>query len=115
MPTVKAEPLKELCVNILKAAGTPPDDSEIVADIIVRANLRGVDSHGIRNLPRYIKEIKSGDIVPGATIKVIKENRTREKRLKEGIPLDDVFWDALLETAKDVGVDAGKVVAAQVI
>ena len=92
MPTVKAEPLKELCVNILKAAGTPPDDSEIVADIIVRANLRGVDSHGIRNLPRYIKEIKSGDIVPGATIKVIKETPTT----------------ALLDVNNNFGFIAGK-------
>ena len=38
------------------------------------------------------------------------ENRTREKRLKEGIPVDDVFWEALLKTAKDVGVDAEQMI-----
>jgi len=66
----------------------------------------------------FIKHLKATDTVPDVEEVFIPgeiENRTREKRLKEGIPLDDVFWDALLETAKDVGVDAGKVVAAQVI
>ena len=76
MPNIKAEPLKTLCIAILEAAGTPEDEAEIVADIVIRANLRGIDSHGVRNIPRYIKEIGSGEIIPGSSIKVLKETPT---------------------------------------
>jgi len=76
MPTIKAEALKKLCIAILEASGTPGDEAEVVSDIVIRANLRGIDSHGVRNIPRYIKEIKSGDIYPGASIKVVKETAT---------------------------------------
>ena len=76
MPTIKAEPLKKLCIAILEASGTPEDEAEVVSDIVIRANLRGIDSHGVRNIPRYIKEIRSGDIHPGASIKVVKETAT---------------------------------------
>jgi len=76
MPTINAEPLKNACIAILAASGTPPEEAEIVADHIIKANLRGIDSHGVRNLPRYIRAIKKGTIVPGASIQVMKETPT---------------------------------------
>jgi LDH2 family malate/lactate/ureidoglycolate dehydrogenase len=76
MPTIKAESLKKLCFALLKAAGTSTEESEIVAEIIIRANLRGVDSHGVRNIPRYIQSIKGGTIVPDAPTVVLRETLT---------------------------------------
>lgn len=76
MPIIEVEPLKKMCAAILKAAGTPPEEAEIVVDSIISANLRGVDSHGARNLPRYIRAIKNGKIEPGAPILTIKETAT---------------------------------------
>lgn len=58
------------------AAGTPQEEAEIVVDNLVRTSLRGVDSHGVRAIPRYINNIKEGKIVPDAPIIVIKDAST---------------------------------------
>jgi len=76
MPNIQAEKLRKLCVAIFVAAGTSQEESEIVVDNLIRASLRGVDSHGVRAIPRYIQEVKTGRITPGAPIKVLKETPT---------------------------------------
>ena len=61
----------------------------------------------------FINHLKASDTMPDVEEVFVPgeiENRTREKRLKEGIPVDDVFWEALLKTAKDVGVDAEQMI-----
>jgi len=54
-------------------AGVPHEDADIVAESLVRANLRGVDSHGIIRVPYYIDGIKKGLIEPNSEIEVVKE------------------------------------------
>lgn len=73
---IEAGRLKKLSIAILAAAGTPQEESEIVAENIIRANLRGVDSHGVRNIPRYIDDIKCGKITPGVSFTVLNETST---------------------------------------
>jgi LDH2 family malate/lactate/ureidoglycolate dehydrogenase len=119
MPNIRSEALKELCIAILEAAGTPGDEAEVVADIVVRANLRGIDSHGVRNIPRYIKEIKSGDIHPGASIKILKETPTTElwdvnnafgfvagkKAMEKAIKKAEKHWIGAVATLNSKGGD----------
>jgi LDH2 family malate/lactate/ureidoglycolate dehydrogenase len=76
MKTIHAENLKNLCTRMFMAAGTPHEEAEIVVDNLVRASLRGVDSHGVRAIPRYIQNITEGKIVPDAPIVVIKDTLT---------------------------------------
>ena len=64
MPTIDAERLDEVARRILVAAGTPDDIAQCVAGSLVEANLKGVDSHGVMNLPAYLEEIEQGDLVP---------------------------------------------------
>jgi len=54
--------------------GTPEEYAYIVADHLVLASLRGVDSHGIIRLPNYIKGIMGGYINPRPQIKVVKDS-----------------------------------------
>jgi len=76
MPVLMPEKLKKLSLEILKAAGTPQERAEVVAEILIWANLRGVDSHGARHVSRYVSEIKKGSIVPDSEISIIKETPT---------------------------------------
>ncbi len=55
-----AHRLKAIAVSLLKAAGVPETDAELVADSLVEANLRGVDSHGVLNLGIYVERIRLG-------------------------------------------------------
>ncbi len=72
MPSAEA---LDLAARLLNAAGSPPDESGYVAEVLVRANLAGHDSHGIIRLPQYIDNIRSGGLKPGAPITLVRETR----------------------------------------
>lgn len=71
---VSANILKEFCVEVLKQVGVPSDHAYTVAESLVEANLRGVDSHGVILLPRYIKRIKLGLMNPEVVLKVVRDS-----------------------------------------
>src|SRR3546814_5630017 len=50
--------------RLLLAAGLPEADAVIVADCLVRADLRGVDTHGLQLLPHYLKRVRLGLVNP---------------------------------------------------
>lgn len=62
------------CIKRLYIAhGVPEGDAEIIADSLVSAQLRGVDTHGIRFIPQYIARIKNNDLNRTPNIAVIRE------------------------------------------
>ncbi|MEM0057900.1 MAG: Ldh family oxidoreductase [Candidatus Bathyarchaeia archaeon] len=71
---VKAEDLLGFCMNILKRVGVSEENSRIVADSLVMANLRGVDSHGVARLPTYVERVLRGYINPNGLIEIVKEH-----------------------------------------
>jgi LDH2 family malate/lactate/ureidoglycolate dehydrogenase len=68
--TVGAEDLRALVAGIFAARGVGAADSDAVADALVWANLRGVDSHGVSRVPRYLELFDKGESVPGAAVTV---------------------------------------------
>ncbi|MFQ6075140.1 MAG: Ldh family oxidoreductase [Candidatus Bathyarchaeia archaeon] len=73
MPLLKREELIREVVSILGRFGVGDDEASIVADALVEANLRGVESHGVRLLPVYVNRIKHGTLRPGLEPKVVSE------------------------------------------
>ncbi|HHW40097.1 MAG TPA: Ldh family oxidoreductase [Syntrophomonadaceae bacterium] len=65
--------LKEFAVRVLEAAGVDPEESEVVADNLVTANLRGIDSHGIVRLPLYVERLEAGLIARRTKIDVVRD------------------------------------------
>jgi LDH2 family malate/lactate/ureidoglycolate dehydrogenase len=57
MRIIAAAPLIRFSESILLAAGAPAHKASVVADSLVAANLRGVDSHGIQLLTYYIDQL----------------------------------------------------------
>lgn len=53
-----------LAMALLRAAGLPADDAAIAARCLVRADLRGVDTHGMIRLPGYLDRIAKGLVDP---------------------------------------------------
>ncbi len=47
---------------MLLKAGLKPGPARVVAEHLVDASLRGVDSHGLERVPQYLNRIRSGDI-----------------------------------------------------
>ncbi|MCP3871442.1 MAG: Ldh family oxidoreductase [Gammaproteobacteria bacterium] len=62
MPTTQlsADSLSEFCINAYLALGLSRDDSELVADSLVQADLWGHQSHGVMRTFWYGKRIQSG-------------------------------------------------------
>jgi LDH2 family malate/lactate/ureidoglycolate dehydrogenase len=71
-PPVRLHPdkLRGLVRDIFAAAGTPPADASTVAEALVWANLRGIDSHGVSRVPRYLELFDSGESKPAATLRL---------------------------------------------
>ena len=59
---VTAEALKNFAARVFAACDVAPDDAALWADLLVWANLRGVDSHGVLRIPRYIQTLGNGNI-----------------------------------------------------
>lgn len=64
--TVGAADLRGLVARIFAARGASAASAGAVADALVWANLRGVDSHGVSRVPRYLELFDKGESVPGA-------------------------------------------------
>lgn len=64
---------------LLQAAGVPPADAEIAARCLVRADLRGVDTHGMIRLPGYLDRIAKGlvDPAPKLAFEAVAPNAAR--------------------------------------
>jgi L-2-hydroxycarboxylate dehydrogenase (NAD+) len=57
--------LEAFCVRVLGRYGVPPREAATTARVLVSADLRGIASHGVARLGRYIKGLKAGYIRPG--------------------------------------------------
>jgi LDH2 family malate/lactate/ureidoglycolate dehydrogenase len=67
---ISADDLRTLTAGIFESRGVSPVDAAAVADSLVWANLRGVDSHGVSRVPRYVELFDKGVSVPDATVTV---------------------------------------------
>ena len=63
---VDADDLRAMVAGVFQARGTRESDAAAVADALVWANLRGIDSHGVSRIPRYLELFDKGESVAGA-------------------------------------------------
>ena len=54
--------LESFCSSLFERAGVPAGDSHIIAESLVQADLRGVDSHGVVRADIYLRRLKAGMI-----------------------------------------------------
>lgn len=72
---VQAEALTRFLGDALGAMGAAPERAALTARLMVRTDLRGVDSHGIGMLPRYVERWREGFLVPGAEPVVVRDDQ----------------------------------------
>jgi LDH2 family malate/lactate/ureidoglycolate dehydrogenase len=72
---LKAETLIKNCQLILCTVGVPDDQATLISQVIVEADLRGIESHGILRLPAYIRKVLAGTMAPDTKSVVLKERR----------------------------------------
>ena len=105
---VKSEDLKTTVAGVFEKMGVEPADALLGADVLVLADLRGVDSHGVSNmLKSYITGYQNGQINPKPNWKIIREtpstaNIDSDRGL--GIIITPKAMDIAIQKAKNVGV-----------
>jgi len=65
--------LKNFCKQAYEKAGVPEVEAEIVSDLLVRSDLRGVETHGVTRLPIYIERLQKGYVRKECKIIAVKE------------------------------------------
>lgn len=70
------EQLHDLAASILVAAGASRQNANIVAEHLVSANLSGVDTHGVRHLAGYVRDLGAGFIDGRAEPSVIRSGHS---------------------------------------
>ncbi|GAB7056167.1 Ldh family oxidoreductase [Paenibacillus sp. YK5] len=66
--------LQDFCYQVFMKAGLPEPSAAIVAESLVEADLRGVDSHGVVRTAIYLKRIEAGMIDPLSQIEKVSES-----------------------------------------
>lgn len=67
------EDLKGFCKKVYIKAGVPEEEAQIVAGLLARSDLRGVETHGVILLPTYIKRIQNGYVRKQSKLTLLRE------------------------------------------
>lgn len=71
MPMITAPDLQRFATDLLHRGGFSLADAEQTAMLLVWANLRGIDSHGVLRIPRYVEMLGLGLTTSGGVIETI--------------------------------------------
>jgi LDH2 family malate/lactate/ureidoglycolate dehydrogenase len=74
MITLPPEVLRDFAYRLLLAAQVPRGNADLTARMLLAANLRGIDSHGVHLLSYYLKQIAAGQVDPVAEGRVVNES-----------------------------------------
>src|SRR6218665_2644280 len=70
---IKEKRLRSFTEKIFTAIGCSTKDAKLAADVLVSADLRGVDSHGTARLIGYVRLYDHGRLKPTPPIKIVHE------------------------------------------
>src|SRR5690606_15768438 len=74
--TIHEQPLRAFTENVFKAMGCSEAHAALAADVLLSADLRGVDSHGVARLSGYVRLWEQGRINATPDIQVVHETPT---------------------------------------
>ncbi|MBR0757747.1 Ldh family oxidoreductase [Bradyrhizobium jicamae] len=98
--------LRRYAAALLTAGGFRPAEAEQTADVLVWANARGVDSHGVLRIPRYVEMVELGLINPASDI-VVEERKGAITRLEASRAPGAAAMIAAMREAVGQARDAG--------
>ncbi len=73
MVRVKTKELEEFVKSVFMKLGMTETDAKVSAEVAVTADKRGIDSHGVARLQRYVDDIKLGVIKLNVEVRTVKE------------------------------------------
>ncbi len=102
--------LQEFTAKVFEGLGMPPQDAAKEAEVLVWANLRGVDSHGVQRIEEYAKRVDAGIMNPQPHIQVLKETPATiliEADRAFGPVVTTFAMEKVIDKARKVGIGWG--------
>jgi LDH2 family malate/lactate/ureidoglycolate dehydrogenase len=107
---VPSDELKTFSVEVFSKAGVPRRDAETESEVLIWANLRGVDSHGVLRIPLYLGWIDKGIMKPKPNIRVVNETPATfliDADSALGPVVTTMAMNKVIEKAKNTGIGWG--------
>lgn len=105
---VEFDVLERFMKDALMGAGLPEEDADVVGEILITSDKRGIDSHGIGRLkPIYIDRIDAGILNPLTKIDVLKDEKATavlDGNNGMGHVVSKKAMEMAIEKAKEYGV-----------
>jgi LDH2 family malate/lactate/ureidoglycolate dehydrogenase len=98
--------LEQFCQQVFMVHGLKEDDATLAARVLVNADARGIPSHGVARLPRYVRGLKAGSILTHVEPQVIHEtplSLVMDARGAMGTTASQRAMDAVLHKACEHG------------
>jgi LDH2 family malate/lactate/ureidoglycolate dehydrogenase len=96
--------------DIFRKMGMPDDDAVQAADVLMYADIRGIDSHGVSNMLRiYVADFGTGDINPTPQWKILRDApavATLDGDEGHGLVLGPIGMRMAMDRAADYGIGA---------
>ena len=107
------EKLKRFVTETLQRSGVSRAHAEVVADVLVEADLRGIESHGVARLDSYyIARIRSGHLNPQPNYHIVRETNSSivyDADNGLGHPVSKMAMEAVIAKAQEHGAAFGGV------
>ncbi|MDX5338905.1 MAG: Ldh family oxidoreductase, partial [Cyclobacteriaceae bacterium] len=106
LQTFSYDQLFQFTFEMLMKIGCPEADAKIGAEVLLSADLRGVDSHGVARLSGYVRLWEKGRINPKPQIKVVYETPSTavvDGDSGLGLVVAPFAMQVAIEKAKNVG------------
>jgi LDH2 family malate/lactate/ureidoglycolate dehydrogenase/quinol monooxygenase YgiN len=101
---VAAGDLLELAIDVFARSGTSQEEARIVANALVEADLRGMQSHGVLRIPIYVEKIRAGGFRAGHRGTIVRESPATA--LLDG---EDGLGQVISLHAMDIAIDKARI------
>ena len=105
--------LQAFMQDAFQAAGVPAADAAICTDVLLEADRRGIESHGVNRFkPIYIDRIERGTLLPVTELEVVRETPTTlvlDAHDGMGMVASHHMMERLVDKAKEHGMAGGAI------
>ena len=95
---------------LFRAMGLPDSDAELATDVLIVADLRGCESHGVSNMVRrYVEMYADGRLNPAPNVRTLHESpvsATLDADLGIGLQVGPKAMDLAIDKAEQYGIGA---------
>ncbi|MCX7026845.1 MAG: Ldh family oxidoreductase [Spirochaetes bacterium] len=104
---IEKDRLTAFCAKVFIDCGVPADKASCQAEVLVAADARGIPSHGVARLQRYVAGLESGQMLADAEPLVLRESSGSllvDARGGLGAPVSVGAMASTIEKARNCGI-----------